>query len=161
MVVPSDLRANGLNHLNKEAGAVCQRSTVFVRPVVNGRAKKLGEEVAVRCVEFDAVDSRFLSTPRTGRKGLDDLVNLILVHCSREQAVEAVGLIGGGKPRLHHILHSWNVTLSPAMAELDDVFAPVKFLYTLGQGAPEPDGIVAADPRIVRQDEALKMHWHE
>jgi hypothetical protein len=114
--------ANGFNHLNQEAGAVGERSAVFVRPVVNGRAEKLGKQIAVRSVESDAVDSRFLSTPRAGRKSLDDIVNLILVHCSREQTVEAVGLIGGGKPRFHHVLHSRNVTLSSAVAELDDVF---------------------------------------
>src|SRR5271165_5444136 len=56
---------------------------------------------------------------------------------------------------------SRNITLTPAMAELDDVFAAVKFLYTAGHGTPEADGIVAVDHRISRQDASLNMHWHE
>ena len=51
--------------LQHEAGAVFETTAVFVFAIIDGRAEKLGDQVAVGAVQFDPIQAGF---PRTARR---------------------------------------------------------------------------------------------
>ena len=70
--VATDPRADGPDDLEDEARAVLERSAVFVRAIVDGRAQELRDQVAVGAVQLDAVEAGLARAPGAlGKRGHD------------------------------------------------------------------------------------------
>src|SRR6266508_5535245 len=71
-----DLGPHGPYDLEREAGAVLERSAVLILSRIDGRAEELGEEHAIRPGELDAVEPGHACPPRGLDEERDDLPNL-------------------------------------------------------------------------------------
>ena len=68
-------------NFNNDAGAVGERAAVFVGAFIGGFGEKLGKEIAVGAVEFDAVVAGCVEIFCCVSKSFDDVLD-VLGRCS-------------------------------------------------------------------------------
>src|SRR4051794_5712922 len=119
MEIRADFRAGCAHGLKEEAGAVFERAAVLIGAVVGGGGEELGEEVAVRAVDFDTVETGFADAPRGVREGADCLANLVGRHPFAGETVERVRFVGRAEPDAG--FWTGDIALAAAVGELDDV----------------------------------------
>src|SRR5262249_48031628 len=74
--VGPDPGADGADDFAHEASAVLKRAAVFVFAIIDGRAEKLRDQVAVGAMQLNAVKSGLASPPRAFGEGSDGLLDL-------------------------------------------------------------------------------------
>ena len=73
-------RRRGLRHLEQKAGAVLDAAAIFVRARVRAVLQELIGQVAVRAMNFDAIEAGLERALRAAAEGLDDRGDLGLVQ---------------------------------------------------------------------------------
>ena len=141
-----------------ETRAVLERPAVLVGAVVDRRAEKLRDQIAVGAVQLHAVEARVARAPRPlGERG-HDLGDVGDGHAVALEAVKRILLVRGALPfRVGQVRH---VALPPAVTELQDV-PTIVLVHGLAERAPEGDAIVMVDGGVVRDDAATRVHRHE
>ena len=94
--IAPDLRAHGGDHFEEKARPVFERAAVIVRPVIDGRAEKLGDDVAVGALQLDAIRAG-LSRTRAAAAANSSTTWLmsLLRHRAHRNAGKTVAFAGG------------------------------------------------------------------
>src|SRR5205814_2091227 len=79
---------HGTQDVEPEARAVLERAAVFVVPPVLERVVKLRDEIPVRGVNLDAIESRASSAARGVDESTCCLLDPSLGHCLRQDGLE-------------------------------------------------------------------------
>ncbi len=156
--IAADLRPDRLHDVDHEAGAVLDRSAVFVLPIVDGRAQELRDQIAIGAVELDAVEARLLRPPRALGERLDHFFDLSNRHPLAAETMGRVALVG--RAQADRVFDAADVPLPPAVTELHDEPAVV-LVDRLPQLAPERNVSIVIDHRVVRDDAAAQVHRYE
>ena len=106
-------------------------------------------------MDLDPVRPGLARPPRPGREAADDLRDVGLRHPLAAQAVDGLGLVGRAPPLL--VDDPADVALAARESELDEVPAVV-LVHLPDERAPEGDRLVAVDVRVVRDDQAARVH---
>jgi hypothetical protein len=114
--VPADLRADGPHDVEHEPGAILERAAVLVLAIVDRRTEELGDQVAVRPMQLDAIEACLARAPRPLGKGRDDFANLRDRRAFAAETVGRIALVGGAEAG--RILDAGDVPLPPAVTEL-------------------------------------------
>ena len=149
--VRPDRLADRPHHLEPEARAVLERPAVVVGAVVDGGGEELGREHAVRAGDLDAVEPGLLRAARGLREHVDDLGDLLRRHRLAREAVQRLGLAGGGERLVP--LEERHDALAAGVDDLEDVGA-AGLADALAELPPERDRLVRVDVRVAGDDAA-------
>src|SRR5438128_4356450 len=94
MKIRTDLAADGAHDLQRETRSVFDRAAVIVGAVVDPRAQKLRDQVAVCAMQFDPVEPSLPGAACALGELLDDLVDFRHGHGLGQYSVEEISLIG-------------------------------------------------------------------
>ena len=76
MEVVADARTDRPDHFQQEARAILQRPAILVGAVVDAGGEKLGEQVAVGCMQLDAIEPGLARAPGAGGERIHELIDL-------------------------------------------------------------------------------------
>src|SRR5690606_25623744 len=81
--------------LHQEAGAIFQRTAILVLAVIDARTQELGDQVAVRAMQFDPIQSSLSRTTSAIGEFLYRLVDFGFGHRLTDKTVKRLGFTGG------------------------------------------------------------------
>ena len=160
MKIGAYLFANFGDGFEQKSRPVFERSAVFVFSIVDSRAEKLREQIAVGAVGFHAIQAGFASAARALSEIVNGAPNIFARHHARVEAVESFRAIGGAERLAELVLHAGHVLLASTVAELQNEAAIVR-MYAFADFAPEGNLVVAIDGGVVGHDAPMNGDGHE
>src|SRR5690606_19334012 len=87
------------DHFEQEAGAVGERAGVVVGAIVYPRTQALREQIAIGCMQLDAIKASLARPPCPACERRDRSRDVRLGHRLAEEAVQRLLAAGGGERR--------------------------------------------------------------